>query len=294
MGNQGMAFEGNRLIKEWLADGAIGAVREAHVWSDRPTHKGKLPLWWPQGVERPKESPPVPAHLDWDLWLGPAPERPYHSDYCPFNWRGWWDFGSGGLGDMGIHNLAPVFDALQLGAPERVDASSTAVFPESLPLAATVHYQFPERGGRPAVTLHWYDGGLVPARPAEMDDELPLDREDGCILVGDGGKMLVGGWGGERPQLLPLRRDKEYRRPVATLPRSIGHYEEWILACKTGSRTMSSFDFAGPLTEAVLLGSLCVRLGGGKLVWDSAQMKVTNKPEANALVHYKYRDGWQL
>jgi hypothetical protein len=157
-----------------------------------------------------------------------------------------------------------------------------------------VHYQFPAREGRPAVTLHWYDGGLVPARPAEMDDELPLDREDGIILVGDAGKMLVGGWGGERPQLLPQRRDKEYRRPAATLPRSIGHYAEWILACKTGSKTMSSFDFAGPLTEAVLLGSLCVRLGGAKLHWDSTQMRITNKPEANAFVHYKYRDGWRI
>ena len=294
MGNQGMAFEGNRLIKEWLVDGAIGPVREAHVWSDRPTHKGKLPLWWPQGVERPKESPPVPPHLDWDLWLGPAPERPYHPAYCPFQWRGWWDFGSGGLGDMGIHNLAPVFDALQLGAPESVHASSTPVVPDSLPLASTVHYQFPARGDKPPVTLHWYDGGLVPARPQEMDDELPLDREDGCILAGDAGKMLVGGWGGERPQLLPLRRDKEYRRPAATLPRSIGHHEEWILACKTGSRTMSSFDFAGPLTEAVLLGSICIRLGGGRLRWDSVQMKVANKPEASALIHYKYRDGWSL
>jgi predicted dehydrogenase len=282
------------LVKEWLADGAIGKVREAHVWSDRPTHKGKLPLWWPQGVERPKESPSVPPHLDWDLWLGPAPERPYHPAYCPFQWRGWWDFGSGGLGDMGIHNLAPVFDALQLGAPESVEASSTAVFPDSLPLASTVHFQFPARGDKPAVAVHWYDGGIVPTRPVEMDDELRLDREDGCILVGDAGKMHVGGWGGERPQLLPLSRDKDYRRPAATLPRSIGHYQEWILACKTGAKTMSNFDFAGPLTEAVLLGSLCVRLGGGKLRWDSAQLKVTNKPEANALVHYKYREGWRL
>jgi len=294
MGNQGMAFEGNRLIKEWLADGAIGKVHEAHVWSDRPTHSGKLPLWWPQGVERPKDSPPVPPQLDWDLWLGPAPERPFHPAYCPFRWRGWWDFGSGGLGDMGIHNLAPVFDALQLGAPESVHASSTAVFPESLPLASTVHFQFPARGEWPAVTVHWYDGGITPARPPEMDDEIPLDREDGMILVGDKGKMLVGGWGGERPQLLPKSRDREYRRPAPSLPRSIGHYEEWIQACKTGSRTMSNFDFAGPLTEAVLLGTICVRLGGGKLQWDSAQLKVTNKPEANALVHYKYREGWRL
>jgi predicted dehydrogenase len=294
MGNQGMAFEGNRRIKEWLADGAIGAVREAHVWSDRPTHSGKLPLWWPQGVERPRESPPVPSHLDWDLWLGPAPERPYHPAYCPFQWRGWWDFGSGGLGDMGIHNLAPVFDALQLGAPESVHASSTAVFPDSLPLASTVHYQFPARGDRPAVKVHWYDGGLAPARPEEMDDDLPLDREDGAILVGDKGKMFVSGWGGANPRLLPANRDKEYRRPAATLPRSIGHYQEWVRACKTGERTMSNFDFAGPLTEAVLLGTLCIRLGGARLQWDSAQLKVANKPEANALIHYKYRDGWSL
>jgi predicted dehydrogenase len=289
-----MAFEGNRLIKEWLADGAIGAVREAHVWSDRPTHSGKMPLWWPQGVERPREAPPVPPHLDWDLWLGPAPERPYHSDYCPFRWRGWWDFGSGGLGDMGIHNLAPVFDALQLDAPESVHASSTPVFPDSPPLAATVHYQFPARAGRPAVMVHWYDGGLVPARPAEMDDELPLDREDGMILVGDAGKMLVTGWGGANPRLLPLSRDREYRRPAATLPRSTGHYQEWLAACKGGAKTMSNFDFAGPLTEAVLLGALCVRLGGIKLLWDSAHLKITNHPEANAFVHYGYRDGWTL
>ena len=135
MGNQGMAFEGNRLINEWLADGAIGPVREVHVWSDRPTHRGKMPLWWAQGVERPKETPPVPATLDWDLWLGPAPVRPYHPAYAPFRWRGWWDFGSGGIGDMGIHNLAPVFSALKLGAPETVQASSTPVFPETVPLA---------------------------------------------------------------------------------------------------------------------------------------------------------------
>jgi predicted dehydrogenase len=123
MGNQGMAFEGNRLINEWIWDGAIGRVYEVHAWSDRPTHNGKL--FWAQGVERPKETPPVPASLDWDLWLGPAPYRPYHPAYVPFAWRGWWDFGAGGLGDMGIHNLAPVFSVLKLGAPTSVYASST-------------------------------------------------------------------------------------------------------------------------------------------------------------------------
>jgi hypothetical protein len=195
---------------------------------------------------------------------------------------------------MGIHNLAPVFDALQLDAPESVHASSTAVFSESLPLASTVHFEFPARGARPAVKVHWYDGGLVPARPAEMDDELPLDREDGIILVGDTGKMLVTGWGGNSPRLLPLRRDREYRRPAATLPRSIGHHQEWVAACKGGAKAVSNFDFAGPLTEAVLLGTLCVRLGGVKLHWDSARLKITNQPEANALIHYRYRKGWSL
>ncbi len=168
MGNQGMAFEGNRLIKEWIWDGAIGDVREVHVWSDRPTHQGKLPLWWAQGIERPADTPAVPDHLDWDLWLGPAPYRPYHPAYVPFRWRGWWDFGSGGLGDMGIHNLAPVFSALKLGAPTSVHASSTAVYEETLPLASTVHYEFPARGNMPPVMVHWYDGGLIAARPPEL------------------------------------------------------------------------------------------------------------------------------
>ena len=235
MGNQGMAFEGNRLINEWLADGAIGPVREVHVWSDRPTHRGKMPLWWAQGVERPKETAAVPDTLDWDLWLGPAPWRPYHPAYAPFRWRGWWDFGSGGIGDMGIHNLAPVFSALKLGAPDTVQASSTPVFPETVPLAAIVHYQFPARGDLPPVKLHWYDGGMLPERPAELEENRELDPEDGIIFVGDKGKMLVTGWGGELPRLLPESRDKEYKRPPKTLPRSIGHHKEWLEACKSGS-----------------------------------------------------------
>ena len=294
MGNQGMAFEGNRLINEWISDGAIGSVRETHVWSDRPTHRGKMPLWWAQGIECPKETPQPPATLDWDLWLGPAPWRPYHPAYVPFAWRGWWDFGSGGLGDMGIHNLAPVFSALKLGAPERVHASSTPVFKETIPLAATVHYHFPARDDLPPVKVHWYDGGLLPAPPEELEEGRELDREDGIIFVGDKGKILVTGWGGERPRLIPETRSQEYKRPPKTLPRSIGHHKEWIEACKTGSPTRSNFDFAGPLTEAVLLGSLCVQLGGDELVWDSANMRVKNTPEANELLQYKYRAGWTL
>jgi len=291
MGNQGMAFEGNRLIKEWLDDGAIGTVREVHAWTDRPTHGGRL--YWAQGVERPKDTPPVPPTLDWDLWLGPAPYRPYHPAYVPFAWRGWWDFGSGGLGDMGIHNLAPVFSALELGPPTSVESSSTLVFDETLPLASTVHYEFPARGDRPPVRVHWYDGGLIPARPEELEDHRELPREDGLIFVGDQGKLLVEGWGGHSPRLIPESRMDAYERPPKTLPRSIGHWKEWVEACKGGAPPRSNFDFAGPMTEAVLLGTVSVRIGK-RLEWDAPNLRVTNVPEANDYLHYEYRTGWTL
>jgi predicted dehydrogenase len=300
MGNQGMAFEGNRLINEWLWDGAIGPVREVHVWSDRPTHSGKLPLWWPQGIERPKDTPPAPETMDWNLWLGPAPVRPYHPAYAPFKWRGWWDFGSGGLGDMGIHNIAPVFSALKLGAPETIQGSSTPVFPDTVPVACMVQYQFPARGDMPPVKLHWYDGGLLPERPAELGGLGELDPEDGILFIGDKGKMLVKGWGGAHPRLLPESLDKEYQRPPKTLPRAVGpdeehwHRQEWIQACKTGSATRSNFGFAGPLTEAVLLGSICIHNGGDKLIWDSENMKFTNDSDANQYLDYDHREGWRL
>jgi len=293
MGNQGMAFEGNRLINEWIWDGAIGQVREVHAWSDRPTHNGEL--FWAQGVDRPQDTPPVPDTLDWDLWLGPAPYRPYHPAYVPFRWRGWWDFGSGGLGDMGIHNLAPVFSALKLGAPTSVCASSTLFNDETLPLASTVHYEFAARGDTAPVTVHWYDGGIIPARPLELEEDRELSREDGLIFVGDKGKMYVEGWGGHSPRLIPEAKMKAYQRPAKTLPRSIGHHNEWLKACKEGTPTRSAFDtFAGPLTEAVLLGTVCVRAGGERLLWDSANLKVTSSEKANEYLHYEYRKGWTL
>src|SRR5487761_2558100 len=150
------------------------------------------------------------------------------------------------------------------------------------------------RGERPPVKLHWYEGGILPPRPEELEDDRPLDPEDGILFVGDKGKMLVEGWGGERPRLIPETRNKEYRRPPKTLPRSLGHHAEWVRACKTGSPTASNFAFAGPLTEAVLLGSVCVHNGGDQLHWDSASLKITNDPEANGLLHYRYRAGWTL
>ncbi|HUW62811.1 MAG TPA: Gfo/Idh/MocA family oxidoreductase [Candidatus Bathyarchaeia archaeon] len=290
MGNQGMAFEGNRLINEWIWAGAIGPVREIHAWSDRPTHDGKL--FWAQGVERPTETPPVPATLDWDLWLGPAPYRPYHPAYVPFAWRGWWDFGSGGLGDMGIHNLAPVWSALKLGAPVAVDSSSTLVNQEAVPLASLVHYEFPAREDMPPVRLHWYDGGLIPPRPAELEPDRELNREDGLLFVGDSGTILVEGWGGESPRLIPESRMKEFVRPPKTLPRSVGHWAEWVAACKGGEPGRSNFDFAGSLTEAVLLGTVSVRTGK-RLTWDPKNM-TTGDAQADGYLHYQYRDGWSL
>src|ERR1051325_8366128 len=163
-GNQGGGFEGNRLIKEWIWGGVIGPVREVHVWSDRPTHRGKAPLWCPQGIDRPTDTPPVPATLDWDLWLGPAPARPYHPAYLPFKWRGWWDFGSGALGDIGCHAFDAGFRALQLAHPRVVRASPARVNKKPYPVAAMVTYEFPARGEMPPVKLIWYDGGLRPPR----------------------------------------------------------------------------------------------------------------------------------
>jgi len=250
-------------------------------------------LFWAQGIERPEDTPPLPDTLDWDLWLGPAPYRPYNPAYVPFKWRGWWDFGSGGLGDMGIHNIAPVFSALKLGAPTAVDSSSTLVYKETLPLASTVHYEFPARDDMPPCRLHWYDGGLVPDRPEELDEGRELDREDGIIFVGEKGKILVSGWGGESPRLIPESKMEAYKRPPKTLPRSIGHHKEWIEACKGRGTTRSNFDFAGPLTEAVLLGTISVRTGK-RLHWDSENMKIANEAKANELLHYAYREGWTL
>ena len=196
---------------------------------------------------------------------------------------------------MGIHNLAPVLSALKLGAPTSVNASSTLVNDETLPLASTVHYEFPARGDMPPVTLHWYDGGIIPPRPPELEDDRELSREDGLIFVGDKGKMLVEGWGGNSPAPDPgiedagLQAAAEDLAPLHRPPRRVDQGLQGGHAHAVELR-----DFAGPLTEAVLLGTVCVRMGGGKLLWDSENLKVTNVPEANKYLHYEYRKGWSL
>jgi predicted dehydrogenase len=286
MGIQGHAGEGVRLLCEMIWDGAIGSVREVHSWTNRPI--------WPQGIGRPTDTPPVPKSLEWDLWLGPAPYRPYHPAYVPFKWRGWWDFGTGAIGDMGIHNLSPVFWALKLGHPTTVEASSTEVNPETYPLASLVRYEFPARGTMPPVELTWYDGGLMPKRPEELEEGRPFgDNDGGTLFVGDKGKMLAPGWCAADPRLIPETRMKEYEQPPKSIPRSIGHHAEWIEACKGGKPAVANFGFAGLLTEVVLLGNVAIR-AGKKLSWDGGTMRVTNAPEANEYLYHQYRAGWSL
>jgi hypothetical protein len=285
LGNQGQASEETRLVCEFIWDGAIGPVRDVHSWCNRPIS--------PRGIDRPKETPPVPETLDWDLWLGPAPYRPYHPCYLPFSWRGWWDFGSGVLGDIGCHQFVSIFRALKLGYPTSVEACSSGVNSETAPLASIVRYDFPAREGMPPVKLTWYDGGLMPARPEELEEGLHFGDADDNLYIGDKGKML-----GHR--LLPESKSKDYGKPPRVLPRSPGHHKEWINACKGGEPAGSNFDVAGPLTEVVLLGNVALRMGqqlyekGLKLYYDGPNMKVTNLPEANKYIRSEYREGWTL
>ena len=286
MGNQGHSGEGVRLISEWIRDGAIGPVREVHCWTDRPVD------YWPSGIDRPKDTPAVPATLDWDLWLGPAPKRAYHPAYAPFKWRGWWDFGCGALGDMGCHVMDGAFSALKLHYPVSIEASSTPLNSETEPLAAIVHYQFPERADMPAVKLHWYNGGLMPARPEELEPARKLPKS-GSIFAGDKGKIMCGCYA-DSPRIIPEAKMKAYKRPPKTIARISGSHEQnWVDACKGGQPACSNFDYSGLLTEVVLLGNIAIRTGE-KLNWDGPGMKCTNVPKANEYVHARYRDGWSL
>ncbi|HUT59416.1 MAG TPA: Gfo/Idh/MocA family oxidoreductase [Phycisphaerae bacterium] len=293
MGNQGNAGEGVRLIEEWILDGAIGPVREVHAWTNKPV--------WPQGIDRPQDKPPVPATLDWDLWLGPAPERPYHSAYLPFTWRGWWDFGSCSLGDMGCHVLNNVVRPLKLGAPTSVEAYATKVNAETGPLASTIYYQFPPRGNMPPLRLTWYDGGMMPPRPEELEPDRRMGDNEGVLFVGDKGKITCSCYG-DGPRIIPESKMRAYRRPPKTIPRSIGHHKEWVAACKGGPPAGSNFEAAGPLTEIVLLGNVAIRAAAGqpqngrpvKIEWDAPNMTIPNRPEANRFLSKTYRKGWGL
>ncbi|MHC4519262.1 MAG: Gfo/Idh/MocA family protein [Planctomycetota bacterium] len=285
LGNQGQASEGNRLVSEFIWDGAIGPVRAVRAWCNRYIS--------PRGIGRPQERPPVPKTLNWDLWLGPAKHRPYHPCYLPFSWRGWWDFGTGVLGDIGCHQLDPVFRALKLGYPTTVEASSSGVNDETAPLTSIVRFRFPERQDMPPLTLTWYDGGLMPERPPELEPGRRFGNADDNLFIGDKGKML-----GHR--LIPETKMRDYKKPPQRIPRSPGHHAEWLAACKGGPPARSNFDWAGPLTEVVLLGNVALRMEkqlyekGLKLHYDGPAMKVTNLPEANRFIREEYREGWTL
>jgi predicted dehydrogenase len=291
MGNQGQAGDGPRRLREMIWDGVIGPIREVHVWTDRPNN-GLLNTYWPQGVSRPKETPPVPADLDWDLFIGPAPMRPFNPAYHPFSWRGWWDFGTGALGDIGCHSLDPVFRALKLKYPTSLQAVSTLVNTETYPSGSIVRYEFPARKNMPPVSLTWYDGGLRPMRIPELEDGVQMGA-GGTLYVGDKGKILD-------DKIFPLSLREAYKVPVPSIPSSPGHEEEWILACKGGVPGGSDFEWAGPLAESVLLGNVVLRpelkekLSGQILKWNPDEFSFTNLPEANKFLHYEYREGWNL
>lgn len=285
-------------VREMIQDGAIGEVREVHCWSNRPL--------WPQGMLRPNRTDRVPKTLDWDLWIGPAAMRPFVKEwsdkdlpirqvkasknppravYHPWNFRGWWDFGTGALGDMGCHHFNNVFVALKLRYPTKISASSSIVFEETAPLASIVKFEFPAREEMPPLTLYWYDGGLKPHRPDELEDgrELP---DNGNMYVGDKGKILDS-------RIIPESKMRAYKLPPKTLKRRSGTWGEWVEAIRGGEEAGCNFNHASLITEAVLLGNIAIRTGK-TLQYDDGQMKFSNNDAANKYVRSNYRSGWSL
>jgi predicted dehydrogenase len=311
MGNQGHSGDGNRTLCEHIWNGTIGDVKEVHCWTNRPI--------WPQGIQRPQGNDPVPAHLDWDVWIGPAPMRPYvgpkeepevvgkdgkkkkrnaRGPYHPFNWRGIWDFGAGALGDMGCHVMDGACWALNLNNPISVEVvESSPLNSESAPEWAILRYEFPERAGHdgkqfPACTLYWHDGRKTPPRPAEMEAE--KFAESGTLYIGSKGKMFTDTYG-EKPRLLPESKSKELPKPPQMIERVPGNspYLDFIRGVKGGPKPCSNFEVAGPFTEVVLLGNLAL-LVGKKVMWDAKNMKSPNCPEAAKFVKKEYRKGWRV
>jgi predicted dehydrogenase len=281
---QNASSEDTRRISEWIVGGAIGPVRQVHNWSSRP--------FWAQGLDRPTEAQSVPDGLDWDLWLGPAPERPFHHVYLPFIWRGWYDFGSGALGDMGCYSFDTIFRALKLGPPTSVEASCTDRYAETFPHASIIHFDFPSRGDMAPVRLTWYDGGLKPHRPDGLGEDQKM-ADEGLLFVGDRGSILCG-FSGRGPRLLPEAKKQEDKRPARTQQRSPANLREWLDACKGGkARPAANFEFEGGVTEALLLGNVALRTGQ-KLIWDSTNLKVVNVAEAEQYIRPERRKDWSL
>lgn len=315
MGNQGGSSDGVRKAQEMVEAGLIGEVIEAQAWTNRPV--------WPQGIPTPSGDYAVPQELDWDLWLGPAQKINYNPAYLPFNWRGWWAFGTGALGDMACHIMDPVFRILPIRYPDSAECSVATVWREmwndtqntdACPPASIIHLHYPRTDGEGSIKVSWYDGGLLPVRPPELLPEEPFGNWDGgVLLIGTKGKLLVDCYG-SNPRLLPTRLMKETTLPAKRLPRvPEGHYQQWVNACIAGygkGQTSSPFEYAGPFTESILMGNLAIRswmlknpklkgwedkyLGRKKLLWRADEMKVTNFDEANQFVRREYRDGWDL
>lgn len=291
MGNQGNSFDWCRQIAEWIQSGVIGDVYEVHCWTDRPI--------WPQGLMKPNDTPKCPKTLDWDLWIGPAQKRPYNPVYTPWNWRGWWDFGTGAFGDMACHVLDPVYQSLKLGYPDRVQGRSTQINTESAPQSEVVEFRFPARDNLPKVALpevkvYWYDGGMLPQRPDLLPDGVDMMRDGlgGCIFVGTKDTLICdcGGFNsrllsGRVPQVAPYLR----RIPNATGYFDGFHEQDWIRACKESPENRvegtSNFAYSGPFNEMVLLGVLAIRLQGlnKKLMWDAQNMRFTNISSSDVL-----------
>lgn len=315
MGNQGSAGAGLRRAVEVIQAGIIGAPRELHVWSNRPI--------WPQGIDRPPGEDPVPGNVDWDLWLGPAALRPFKNGvYHGFKWRGWYDFGTGALGDMACHTVNMPFRALKLGYPTSVELEvASRVCPETFPLTSRIRFDFPEREGLPPCKFWWYDGSpdskndpyksgnfISPLRPsADLTREIVSQRGElppsGCLVIGDKGKLFATDDYGSRFQVI-LNDEKEYVSsdkheacmavPVI-IPRSPGHDQEWFAMMKGGPAAYSNFDIAAYLTEIILLGCVALRSGvGHKLEWDGPNMRATNSPEAARFVQRQNRNGWEV
>ncbi|WEK34398.1 MAG: Gfo/Idh/MocA family oxidoreductase [Candidatus Pseudobacter hemicellulosilyticus] len=314
MGNQGGSGEGVRRMKEIVDGGLIGNVHTVHCWTNRPV--------WPQGVPTPTGTFEVPKELDWDLWLGPAQKIDYNPAYLPFNWRGWWAFGTGALGDMACHIMDPVYRILPIDYPSSVEASVAIVYQQmwnetmnrdSCPPSSIIHLSYPRKDGKGEIKVSWYDGGLLPQRPNELlPDEAMGDSSGGVIFEGSKGKIMADCYGAN-PRLLPTRLMQEKTLPKQTLKRvPEGHWVQWVNACIAGygkGETSSPFEFAGPFTESLLIGNLAIRSylvrnpdtaskdkypGRKKLVWDAKNIKITNFDEANKFVKREYRDGWSL
>lgn len=292
LGNQGHSYDTIRTFCEWIWDGAIGPVREVQAFCNSSYgHIAQL--------GRLKEEYPVPDTLDWDLWLGPTVYRPYNRLFVPGTWRGWTQFGTGVIGDWTCHVIDPVFWALDLGAPLHVEAETFDYDPrkhgETFPTSTIVRYDFPARGHRPPVRLTWYDGQQRPPRPEELEEGVKVPGI-GAIVIGDKGTIMYGSHGAGGLQIIPSEKMAEYKRrqPARSIPRSPGHQQEWVRACKQGQRAGSDFNYGGPLTEIALLGIIAIRMSGARLEWDSGAMRFTNNAAANQFLKSTYREGWGI